>query len=150
MTYCYINLADTDYTAETNHKILSQDERYAKTNQMLAIYQQYADYKKFKSVWPIYQEEFVAEHNDIIAYYDNNDLVAWSMMYRINNRAVEALQFAWDYRNPKLKLGIASMKTECAIYKELGYELIILGEAHEYKKQIDGFTVFPSNNLGVN
>ena len=26
------------------------------------------------------------------------------------------------------------MKTECAIYKELGYKIIILGEAHNYKR----------------
>jgi hypothetical protein len=64
------------------------------------------------------------------------------MIYKINTHAVEALQFAWDYKNPKLKLGIESLKTECAIYKDLGYKIIILGEAQNYKRSIDGFKIF--------
>ena len=70
-------------------------------------------------------------------------------MYKINTQVVEALQFAWNYENPKLKLGIQSMKTECAIYKELGYKIIILGEAHNYKRSIDGFEIFDPRNRGL-
>lgn len=149
MSYCYIDLKETDYNAaECDYKLFLPHDKVP-IDKMLDIYQQYADHKKFESVWPIYKEEFVAKQNDIIGYYDQNRLVAWSMMYKINADAVEALQFAWDYKNPKLKLGIQSMKTECAIYKSLGYKLIILGEAHEYKKQVDGCTIFSSRNQGV-
>jgi hypothetical protein len=70
-------------------------------------------------------------------------------MYKINKHTVEALQFAWDYKNPKLKLGIESMKTECAIYKQQGYKIIILGEAQNYKRSIDGFNEFGPRNRGL-
>ena len=141
-TYCYINLLETDYKKNlTDYKLFDSFEK-PPVEKMLQIYDTYAKYKKFKSVWPIYPEEFVAKQNDIIAYYDKNILVAWSMIYKINTQVVEALQFAWDYKNPKLKLGIESMKTECAIYKELGYKSIILGEAHHYKRSIDGFSIY--------
>ena len=88
------------------------------------------------------------KHNDLIGYYDENRLVAWSLLYKVSKQAVECEQFAWDYENPKLKLGINSMKTECAIYKDLGYKIIILGEAHNYKRSIDGFTLFGTENQG--
>jgi hypothetical protein len=135
--YAWINLAKSNYTAKLDYKILDNPD----SEQLLGIYKQYCTYKKFKSAWPIYAEEFTNPANDIIGYYDNNELVAWSMMYKINARVIEALQFAWNYNDPKLKLGIESMKCECAIYKAQGYEYIILGEAHEYKKQIDGFEI---------
>jgi hypothetical protein len=146
---CYIDLSETNYNAwVTDYKLFADYEKVP-VERMLQIYQQYADYKKFKSVWPIYPEEFTAKQNDIIGYYDQNRLVAWSMIYKINAEAVEAIQFAWDYKNPKLKLGIESMKTECAIYKDLGYKIIILGEAHNYKRSIDGFREFGSRNRGL-
>ena len=69
-------------------------------------------------------------------------------MYKINNTVIEAEQFAWDYVNPELQLGYESMKTECAIYKQKGYEIIILGDYHEYKKKIDGFELFGKENRG--
>ena len=104
--YCYINLLETNYkTNLTDHKVFESHEK-PPVEKMLQIYDIYAKYKKFKSVWPIYPEEFVAKQNDIIGYYDKNRLVAWSMMYKINSQVLEALQFAWDYENPKLKLGI--------------------------------------------
>ena len=46
--------------------------------------------------------------------------------------------FAWNYKNPVLKLGIESLKNECAIYKNKGYKYLYLGQAAEYKK-IDGY-----------
>lgn len=141
MSYCGINLNETSYKINTDYKLFDSYEK-PPVDKMLDIYNQYCKHKKFKSVWPIYAEEFVAKQNDIIGYYDHNRLVAWSMIYKINDKVVEALQFAWNYENPELKLGIESMKTECAIYKKLGYKLIILGEDHQYKRKIDGFTVF--------
>jgi len=145
---CYIDLSETNYNAwVTDYKLFADYEKVP-VERMLEIYQQYADYKKFKSVWPIYPEEFTAKQNDIIGYYDQNRLVAWSMIYKINAEAVEAIQFAWDYKNPKLELGIQSLKTECAIYKDLGYKIMILGEAHHYKKKIDGFKKFGKTNIG--
>jgi arginyl-tRNA--protein-N-Asp/Glu arginylyltransferase len=88
---------------------------------------------------PIFNSEFTDPKNDVIGYYDNQQLVAFSLLRRFDNENVEAVQFAWNYNNPNLSLGINSLKSECAIYKELGFKYLYLGGADEYKKKIDGF-----------
>lgn len=148
MSYCYIDLQDTNYKASlTDHKVFAKHEN-PPIDRLMNIYDAYTKHHKWKSVWPIYPEEFTAKHNNLIGYYDKNRLVAWSLIYCVSKHAVECEQFAWDYENPKLRLGIESMKTECAIYKELGYKIIILGESHNYKRSIDGFKIFGKENLG--
>ena len=88
---------------------------------------------------PIFDSEYVDIKNDIIGYFDKDTLVAFSLLRRYNQFDVEALQFAWTYHEPKLRLGIESLKHECAVYKNLGYKFLYLGEADEYKSEIDGF-----------
>ena len=73
--------------------------------------------------------------NDVIGYYHNKELVAFSIMRVLDDSNVEAVQFAWDYKNPELRLGIESLQNECAIYKSMDFEYIQLGEAQEYFKQ---------------
>ena len=146
MSYCYINLEKTNYKPSADYKILSPNDVDIK--RLLEIYDLYAKHHEWDSVWPIYPEEFFASHNETIGYFHNNKIVAWSIMYKINNTVIEAEQFAWDYVNPELQLGYESMKTECAIYKQKGYEIIILGDYHEYKKKIDGFELFGKENRG--
>lgn len=90
---------------------------------------------------PIFPEEYSEPNNDVIGYYDNTKLVAFSLIHRYNNKNAEAIQFAWDYSNPKLKLGITSLKNECAVYKARGFDYLYLGGADEYKRQIDGFEI---------
>ena len=51
------------------------------------------------------------------------------------------MQFAWDYAKPELKLGHLSLRSECAYYKDLGYEYYYLGEAHKYKSELKGFEI---------
>ena len=148
MSYCYIDLQDTNYKASlTDHKVFAKHEN-PPIDRLMDIYDAYTKHHKWESVWPIYPEEFTAKHNNLIGYYDKNRLVAWSLIYCVSKHAVECEQFAWNYENPKLRLGIESMKTECAIYKELGYKIIILGESHNYKRSIDGFKIFGKENLG--
>jgi hypothetical protein len=103
------------------------------------LYREYCNYKKFKSVMPIFDSEFTDIKNDVIGYYDSQQLVAFSLLRRFDDENVEAVQFAWNYKNPKLSLGINSLKSECAFYKELGFKYLYLGGADEYKKKIDGF-----------
>ena len=148
MSYCYIDLKETNYSASiTDYKIFADYDK-PPIDKLMDIYDAYIKHHKWTSVWPIYPEEFTAKHNALIGYYDENRLVAWSIIYKVSKQAVECEQFAWDYANPKLKLGIQSMKTECAIYKDLGYKIIILGDAHNYKRSIDGFTLFGTKNQG--
>ena len=87
---------------------------------------------------PIFNSEYTDLKNDLIGYYDKEKLIAFSLI-RIHDREnIESIQFAWNYENPKLRLGIKSLKHECALYKKMGYKYYYLGQATEYKK-IDGY-----------
>jgi len=109
--------------------------------QLNTIYKKYCEYKKFPSVMPIFDSEYTDPKNDIIGYYDGNELVAFSLLRKYDTVNVEAIQFAWDYKKRKLRLGIESLKHECAVYKKLGYKYFYLGEADNYKSKIDGFEI---------
>lgn len=140
MIYSRINLAKTNYDLLKNYQILHTPD----PEQLEKIYNQYCIHKKFKSVMPIFPEEYFDSKNDVIGYYDVGELVAFSLIRKYNNENIEAIQFAWNYENLSLKLGIKSLKNECALYKKLGYKYYYLGEAMEYKKQIDGFEIMSS------
>ena len=137
MLYARIKLSETDYTELPNYKIITDPDQ----DELEELFNSYCVYKKFSSVEPVFPEEYHELRNDVIGYYNEDTLVAFSLMRRYNNKNVEAVQFAWDYKNPKLKLGIASLRSECALYKRLGFEYLYLGEANEYKKQINGFEI---------
>jgi hypothetical protein len=78
---------------------------------------------------------------DLIGYYDADRLVAWSLIRRFDQHNAQCDQFAWTYHRPKLRMGIETMKTECAIYKEQGFQYLYLEQAHLYKSEIDGFEI---------
>jgi arginyl-tRNA--protein-N-Asp/Glu arginylyltransferase len=87
----------------------------------------------------MWENEFMWNHNDVVGYYDDAKLVAWSVVTKYNKDVVYAVQFAWDYVTPKLSLGRVSLENECAFYKDQGYKYYYLGEAHKYKSEFDGF-----------
>lgn len=138
MTYARLNLDQTNYTQIDNWKYIDGN---AHSEQLQKIYYDYCRHRRFSSVMPIFESEFIDPRNDVIGYYDGQDLVAFSLMRRYDSENVEAIQFAWTYHKPKLKLGISSLKNECAIYKERGFKFLYLGGADEYKKQFDGFEI---------
>jgi hypothetical protein len=77
----------------------------------------------------------------LIGYRDNNRLVAWSM-YRIwDSENILSDHFAWDYRNPKLRLGIRSLENECAIYRDAGYRFMYFESILPYMLDMQGFEV---------
>lgn len=137
MLYARIDLNGTDYQILPGSKILDQID----AENLQGIYRTYCKYKKFKSVMPIFDSEFNDPKNDVIGYYDGDRLVAFSLIRRYDAENVEAIQFAWNYENPKLRLGIESLKSECALYKSRGYRYLYLGEADEYKKKINSFEI---------
>ena len=92
---------------------------------------------------PVDQIQEIYDHCDIIGYYSNKELVAFSHYYWYNSDNVEAIQFAWNYKNSKLFLGLKSLRHECAYYKAKGVKYIYVGYADEYKKQINGFEICP-------
>ena len=89
---------------------------------------------------PIFASQYTDINTDLLGYYDSNgSLVAWSMIRKFDRYHAECAQFAWDYINPKLRLGIETMKHECALYKSQGFQYLYLGGADEYKQKIAGF-----------
>lgn len=133
--YARIDLSKTFYEKMDNCKFLDP----VPIDLLQKIYKEYCSHKQFKSVMPIFESEFVDPKNEVIGYFDNNALVAFSLLRLFDNSNIEAVQFAWDYKNPKLRLGINSLQNECALYKERGYKYLYLGGADEYKSKIDGF-----------
>jgi len=138
MNYSRINLANTNYTQIDNWSCI-RDPDIAHLN---TIYKKYCQHKKFSSVMPIFDSQYIDPATDIIGYYDNNNkLIAFSLIRKYDQLNVECAQFAWDYNDPSLRLGIITMKHECALYKSLGYQYLYLGGADDYKKEIDGFEI---------
>jgi hypothetical protein len=110
-------------------------------DQLNDIYRTYCIYKHFSSVMPIFNSQYQDPNTDIIGYRDGGQLVAFSLMKRYDDRNVLASQFAWTYRNPKARLGIESLKTECAVYRERGFQYLYLDQAHLYKQGLEGFEI---------
>lgn len=136
MKFARIDLSKTNYEQIKDWNYITSPN----ISQLNKIYQSYCQYKQFKSVMPIFDSQYLDSNTDLLGYYDTNQqLVAFSMVRKYDTHNAECAQFAWDYKNPELRLGIETMKHECALYKSLGYHYLYLGGADEYKKQIDGF-----------
>lgn len=103
------------------------------------VYRNYCIYKHFASVMPLFDTQFTDLDTDVIGYTHAGELVAFSLIKRYNDKNALCAQFAWNYQNPKLQLGIQSLRTECAIYRERGFEYLYLDQAHLYKQGITGF-----------
>ena len=144
MLYARIDLEKTNYklmpnSSENGYIIIRPPS--INVDNLQRIYKEYCEYKKFKSVMPIFDSEFRDPNNNIFGYYRNNRLIAFSLLRVYDSINVEAIQFAWDYKEPELNLGIETLKHECAFYKDAGFKYLYLGGADEYKKQIDGFEI---------
>ena len=137
MTYQFarIDLSQTNYTPTVKWEYL-RDPDIPRLN---LIYRDYCKYKHFASVMHIFDSRYTDSMTDVIGYYDNNKLVAFSLIKRYDNENALCDQFAWNYHNPRLRLGIETLQTECAIYRERGFQYLYLEQAHLYKQSIDGF-----------
>jgi hypothetical protein len=139
MTYQFarIDLSKTSYQPLVDFKYLpATDDNIVQFNN---IYRTYCVYKHFSSVMPIFKQQYTDPMTDIIGYYDHEKLVAFSLIRRYDEENALCEQFAWTYHNPKLRLGINSLITECAVYKEKGFKYLYLDQVHLYKQSIDGF-----------
>ena len=133
MIYCRIKLSKTNY--QTYDYAYIEDKPNLKKVQ--DIYKKYCDYKKFKSVQPLFANDIKV--HKVMVYYDKGKFVAFSLLYELDKHNIEALQFAWDYKNPKLRLGIKSLENECAWAKANGYKYLYLGQDDRYKSQFKGY-----------
>jgi len=139
MTYQFarIDLSQTNYETTVNWEYLREPD-VAKLN---TIYRDYCKYKHFASVMPIFDSRYTDPMTDVIGYYDGDKLVAFSLIRRYDDKNALCDQFAWNYNNPRLRLGIETMKTECAIYRARGFKYLYLEQAHLYKSKIQGFEI---------
>ena len=133
MIYCRIKLS--------NHKYESYENSYIEDNpnlkQIQDIYKKYCNHKKFKSVQPLFANDIKV--HKVMVYYDDGKFVAFSLLYELDKHNIEALQFAWDYENPKLRLGIKSLENECHWSRTNGYKYLYLGQDDRYKSQFKGY-----------
>jgi hypothetical protein len=141
MKFCRINLPKTNYTPLDNFVVFVRPP----VEKLQKIYWDYCQYKKFESVMPIFESQFLDTKNDVYGYVnDVQEIVAFSIVHRHDTKNAESLQFAWNYADPLLQLGIRSLETECAIYKKRGYQYLYLGEAADYKAKLDGYEILGS------
>jgi hypothetical protein len=133
--FARIRLAETSYQPTVAWEYL----REPNITQLRDIYRTYCIYKHFASVMPLFDSQFTDPATDVIGYKDQGELVAFSLMRRYDKENVLASQFAWTYHNPRSRLGVESLKTECAIYRNRGYKFLYLDQAHLYKQGLEGF-----------
>ena len=136
--FARIDLSKTNYVSTLDWRYIESREP-AVLSQLDDIYRTYCIYKHFASVMPMFHSRYHDPMADIIGYYDNDQLVAWSLIRRFDEHNALCDQFAWTYHKPKSRIGIETMKTQCAIYKQRGYQYLYLEQAHLYKQEIDGF-----------
>ena len=139
MTYQFarIDLTQTTYRPTVTWEYLLEPN----IAQLQDIYRTYCIYKHFASVMPLFDSQFTDPNTDVIGYREQGELVAFSLMRRLDEENVLASQFAWTYHNPRTRLGVESLKTECAIYRDRGYKFLYLDQAHLYKQGLEGFEI---------
>ena len=135
--FARIDLGKTNYTPTVKWEYLVNPN----ISQLNNIYRDYCKYKHFASVMPIFDSRYTDPMTDVIGYYDGDRLAAFSLIRRYDDDNALCDQFAWNYNNPRLRLGIETMKTECAIYRGRGFKYLYLEQAHLYKSEIDGFEI---------
>ena len=140
MTYQFarIDLSKTNYSIDTVDWYYIEQPDPAVLDD---IYRTYCIYKHFASVMPMFHSRYTDPMTDVIGYREEGRLVGFSLIKRYDEKNALCDQFAWTYHNPRTRLGIESMKAECAIYKARGFDYLYLEQAHLYKSQIDGFEI---------
>ena len=135
--YTRINLERTDYEVNVAMATILQPN----INELRLIYYDYCKYKEFASVTPLHDAMMLNDDIEVIGYYEQGNLVAFSLMRLYDQSHVENIQFAWNYSNPDTRLGIKSLEAECAYFKERGFKFLELGLDAPYKREFDGFEV---------
>lgn len=90
---------------------------------------------------PIFNSQYKDPETDILGYYHQCKLVAFSLIKKWDDHHAESVQFAWDYATPELNFGHRSLMVECSLYKSRGFKYLYLGQAADYKSQIDGYEI---------
>jgi len=132
-----IDLTQTQYVSDLKWQYLDPPP----VDDLRRVYRDYCLHKHFQSVMPMIAGRFTAADTEIIGYHCDNRLVAWSM-YRIwDQHNVLSDHFAWDYRDPRLRLGMRSIENECAIYRDRGFRWMYFESVEPYMLDLDAFEI---------
>jgi len=105
------------------------------------IYKKYLDYKGYKDQGYSIDEIIKSSHGHIYYVYDSK-IVAF-LFFKIVNKNLLAVEFAWDYENPKLSLGNVSMYYTSLLAKFKKCNYIYMSAGYEscsaYKANFKGF-----------
>jgi hypothetical protein len=135
--FARIDLQSTTYQRELDAQLLDP----VPINTVLRIYRDYCAHRHFQSVMPMIPGRLTAPGTEVWGYHDQGNLVAWSM-YRIwDSDNILSDHFAWNYQNPRLRLGIRSIETECAIYRDRGYRWMYFESVEPYMLDLQGFEI---------
>lgn len=132
-----INLGEVTYSQDLDWQLLDP----VPINDVLRVYRDYCLHKHFQSVMPMVPARFQIAGTEVIGYRNQDRLVAWSM-YRIwDEHNILSDHFAWDYREPRLRLGVRSIENECAIYRDRGYRWMYFEAVEPYMLDLQGFEI---------
>lgn len=140
MKYGRIILSDTNYSLYQHARIITDPDK----SRLRDIYNQYCTYKNFSSVEPLF--DFDIDNAEVVGYFDNGILEAFTLIQILDSTSVRGYQFAWTYHNPGLQLGWIANYHECALYKSRGFHYYYLGPHQTYKSQLEGYELL-SNKL---
>lgn len=137
MKFGRIDLTKTTYNIILDAQLLNP----VPVDEVNRVYKAYCTYKNFKSVMPMVPGRFTVPGTEVLGYYDQDQLIAWSM-YRIwDSKTIVSDHHAWDYTNPRLRIGLHSLENECALYRDRGYEFMYFEFIAPYMSDLQGFEI---------
>lgn len=137
MNFGRIDLANTTYTITLDAHLLNP----VPIDEINRVYKKYCSYKNFKSVMPMTPGRFDVPGTEVYGYYEQDKLIAWSM-YRIwDDKNIVVDHHAWDYNNPKLRIGLRSLQNECALYRDRGFQFMYFESVAPYMAHLQGFEI---------
>lgn len=112
-----------------------------KKNMLKDIYKKYVEYKGFKENSYTVDEMLANSHGNLFYAYKNK--VIGFLFFKVINKNFLAVEFAWDYENPKLSLGSVNMYYIWKLAKFKRCEYIYMSAGYEgccqYKADFKGF-----------
>jgi hypothetical protein len=137
MKFGRIDLTKTTYNVTLDAQLLDP----VPFDEVNRVYKAYCLHKNFKSIMPMVPGRFLVPGTEVFGYYKENRLIAWSM-YRIwDSESVVIDHHAWDYHDPKLRLGLNSLQNECAIYRNRGFRFMYFESIESYMLKLQGFEI---------
>ena len=137
MKFGRIDLTKTTYNIILDAHLLNP----VPVDEINRVYKTYCLYKSFKSVMPMIAGRFLIPNTEVFGYYEQEKLIAWSM-YRIwDKENIVIDHHAWDYNNPKLRIGLRSLENECAMYRNQGYRFMYFESIEPYMLKLQGFEI---------